>query len=73
MSGNPYYDAWFVYTLKLSNNFGEKPILVMCNRDFEANLETNILDSNPEAAKVQHPALKGDEILDEKDEETLFL
>ena len=39
-AGNPFYDAWFVYTLKLVNYFGEqhKPVIIMCNKDYEPNL-----------------------------------
>ena len=59
MTGNPYYDAWFVYSLKLAKYCGEhnKPVVVMCNRKYEPNLVKCIQIVNDKAKRVEHPAM----------------
>ena len=60
MSGNPYYGAWFVYTLKLSEYFSKNniPVAVMYNKNFHptANLVKYILKIISEDNSVLHPA-----------------
>ena len=60
MSGNPYYGAWFVYTLKLSEYFSEKdiPVVMMYNKNFRptANLVEYILKIISDDNSVCHPA-----------------
>jgi len=38
MTGSPYYDAfWFVYSLKYCGEH-HKPVVVMCNKNYDPNL-----------------------------------
>jgi len=59
MNNIPFYNAWFVYiySLKLAKYFGEnnKPVVVMCNRDYSPSLMESILQVNLQAEKVLHP------------------
>ena len=59
MTGNPYYDAWYVYSLKLAKYCGEhhKPVVVMRNRKYEPNLVKCIQIVNDIAVSVEHPVM----------------
>ena len=59
MTGNPFYDAWYVYSLKLAKYCGEhhKPVAVICNRKYEPNLVKCIQIVNDKAVSVEHPVM----------------
>ncbi|XP_065893683.1 uncharacterized protein [Dysidea avara] len=48
MASYPFYDAWYVYSLKMAKYFGEhqKPVAVMCNKKCESDLVKHILNVN---------------------------
>ena len=73
MNNNPFYDAWFVYSLKLANYFGEnnKPVVVTCNRNYSPSLMKYILQVNPQAERVQHPGYDVEQVDKETFEELI--
>ena len=54
MTKNCFYDAWFTYTLKISEYFGKTniPVLVMCDNSLNPNLVKYILTVNSKTKKV---------------------
>jgi len=58
MTENPFYDAWFTYTSKISECFGKIniniPVLVMCNNSLSTNLVKYMFKFNSKAKKLQH-------------------
>ena len=74
MTKNCFYDAWFTYTLKISEYFGKTdiPVLVMCDNSLSPNLVKYILTVNSKAKKVQHPANISNSADIEKDRDTFY-